>query len=283
MRAPCKNISWPLAKPGTASLALMMASGLMLAGVAWAEDLRSVDPEIPPGPQVNSADAHEDAYPKSLGLAVLPGARHVPMDGQLSTGGVPLDALVFFTEQTVGDVMEFYSKDIKARGLRLAEHRFSPSSGYVGFYHSQTQTMRLATVQAKPGGGSMIILSAMNPAPLVGKQMQVPEDLPSLPNAVNVVTTSAEQGGTSNQTVYFEALGAPEQVLKRIEQSGHSKGWNPARTDQKASQDGLTLKRDGRTCIIRATLASNSTDANPSSAITMVVIEDAGRQARKHK
>ena len=235
----------------------------------------------PPGPQVNQPGAREDAYPGSLGLPLMPGARHVPMDGKLSTGEVPLDAQIFFTELDVAAVMDFYRADLTERGLRVSEHKFSPFSGYVGFYHTATQTMRLATIQARPAGGSMIVLSAMNPAPLLGRRMQIPEDLPNLPGAINVATTQSEQAGASNRTVYFEAWGRPEEVTALLAASAGDKGWRQAPEDKRASKEGLTLQRDSETCIIRVSAAHHSTAETPSSAITMVVIGETSNPGRK--
>ncbi len=266
-----------------------LLTGLLLACGPQAFAAGGLDPvDRPPGPQVNPPGADEEAHPETLGLPVLPGSRHVPMDGKLSTGDVPQQTLVFFTRMGVDEVLRFYRKKLESRKLRVVQHKFGPQSGYVGFYHLKTQTMRLATVQAKAGGGSMIVLSAMNPVPLLGKSMTIPEDLPDLPGAASVVTTTSEQAGASHRTVYFEALGAPAEVLAKLALRGDAMGWKQATREKRISRDtqnGLTLQRSGEICIVRATPATNSTDANPSSSVTMVVIEDnkkarQGRNAR---
>lgn len=246
--------------------------GLLLAGSAAADQAA---PEEAPSARVNPPDAVEDAHPATLGMAIYPQSRFVPVDGELSTGGVPLEAQVFMTDDSVDEVLGFYRQDLEKRKLIIAEHRFGPHSGYVGYYHTKSRTMRLATVQTRPGGGgSMIVLSAMNPLPLVGKAMEIPEELPDLPSAINVVTTEQEQAGAIHQTVFFEAWGTPEAVLAKLEQRAHDKGWQPAPKPQRLTDDGLTLTRENKTCIIRTTPASNSTKNNPSTAVTMLVIEE---------
>ncbi len=238
--------------------------------------------DIPPGPQVNLPGADEDAHPGTLGLPVFPGSRHIPMDGSLSTGGVPQEALVFFTDMSVDEVLRFYGQDLESRKLRVTRHRFGPHSGYVGFYHPLTQTMRMATVQAKAGGGCMIVLSSMNPAPLLGNNgMTIPEGLPDLPGAASVVTTTSEQAGATHRTVYFEARGTPAEVITMLEQRGDAMGWKPAHGQKRTPHDGLTLQRGRETCMIRALPASNSTDADPSSSVTMVVIEDNKKKRKR--
>jgi len=267
--------------PPTSGARLLLACGLLLAGPvsagqAKADGTDQVEPEVAaPAPKVNPPGAEEDAYPRTMGMAVFPDSRFVPIDGELSTGGIPLEAQVFMTDRSVDEVLSFYRKDLEARKLTVAEHRFGPHSGYVGYYHTKSRTMRLATVQTRPGGdGSMIVLSAMNPLPLLGKSMEIPEELPDLPSAINVVTTEQQQAGATHRTVYFEAWGTPADVLAKLDERARDKGWRPASKGQRLTDDGLTMTHENKTCIIRATAAAKSTQANPSSAVTMVVIEE---------
>ncbi len=259
----------------------IVACGLLFAAPAAAD--QAAPAVEAPSAQVNPPDAVEDAYPDTLGMAVYPQSRFVPIDGELSTGGVPLEAQVFMTDKSVDEVLGFYRQDLEKRKLVIAEHRFGPHSGYVGYYHTKSRTMRLATVQTRPGGGSMIVLSAMNPLPLVGKPMEIPEELPDLPSAINVVTTEQEQAGATHKTVFFEAWGTPEAVLAKLEQRAHDKGWKPAPKPQRLTDEGLTLTRDNKTCIIRTTPASKSTKENPSTAVTMLMIEEDPKPTRTQK
>ncbi len=260
-------------------LGLWLAMALVLD--AWAFAAQVYLSDEPPAPKVNPPDAKENENPETLYLPVFPGSRNVPMDGQLSTGGVAQQVLLFFAKASVDEVMDFYRTELKKRKLRITEHRFSPYSGYVGFYHTNTRTMRMATIQAQADGSCMIILSSMNPLPLVGKNMEIPKDLPSLPSAVNVVTTSSEQGGNKNRTVYFEAWGTPEQVLKELDERATKKGWKKASKERRISDQGLTLQKDKQLCIIRASASSNSSEESPSSSVTMVVVENKPAKERK--
>lgn len=265
-----------------------VALGLLPDGVVRAAETAPAEPAppieaVPPGPQVNPPDADEDAYPRTLGLPPYPNARRVRLDGDLKMGQVPIDAMVFFTDDDVDTVIDYYRSNLEGRKLRVTEHHFSPYSAYVGFYHSPTQTMRLATVQGKAGGGCMIVLSAMNPVPLMGRAMQIPEDLPALPSAVDVVTSSTEQGSKVHRTVYFEAWGRPDEVLAELAERGAEKGWQPAPKKRRLTDQGLTLVQGGKTCIIRALPAESSEANNPSSAVTMVVIEEKRKQGRKKR
>lgn len=262
----------------TLRVSWIVACCLLPAGSAAADQ---ADPAQAPSARVNPADAVEDAYPHSLGMAIYPQSRSVPIDGELSTGGVPLDAQVFMTSDSVEQVLSYYRQDLKKRKLIIAEHHFGPHSGYVGYYHTKSRTMRLATVQTRPGGGSMIVLSAMNPLPLVGKPMEIPEGLPDLPSAINVVTTEQEQAGATHQTVFFEAWGTPGAVLAKLERRARDKGWQPAPKPQRLTDEGLTLTRENKTCIIRTSPSSKSTENNPSTAVTMLVIEEDAKRTNK--
>ena len=262
------------------SLGLWLA-GVFLLGSSIVTARARSSKEQPPAAKVNPVDAREDANPDSLNLPVYPGARVVPMDGHLSTGGVAQQVMVFFSTATIDQIMEFYKTELKKRKLRITEHRFSPYSGYVGFYHTKSRTMRMATIQAQGDGTCMIVLSSMNPLPLLGKNMEIPKDLPDLPSAINVVTTSAQQSGNKSRTVYFEAWGTPEQVLEELNNRALKKGWKKASKQRRISDQGLTLQRGEELCIIRATPASNSSESSPSSSITMVVVDNNLAKERK--
>lgn len=217
--------------------------------------------------------------PEGLGIQAVmvlppyPGAKSVYLDGNLSTGGVPLDAEVFQTKHSIDRVLEYYRQFLGDKDVHKTEHRFGPLAGYIGFFDIHTGKMRLANVMGT-GQGTMIILSAMDPAPLVMNQMNVPEDLPTLPGAHQVVHTKSEQNGAKSRTVSFRVLGKPEEVQGALHNAAQDKGFRRAPKQYEIESSALTLKRGRETCIIRTMQALGNQTDRPLTGVTMVVFEE---------
>ncbi len=212
----------------------------------------------------------------AAGLPPYPTASSVPFDGSMHTNDVPLDAVVVMTSDPIKQVMEYYRAALVQRGIEPMEHMFSPQSGYVGFFDESSGTMRLATVTARPGGGSMLILSSMDPRPLMTRPAEIPADLPSLPGADNVVTTQAPLGPGKQRTVSFTlSETAPAEARSRLIQAAATRGWSVAPTEKPFGDQDLILKRGKEMCVIRISTMSAEGDPHPTLSVTMVVIDRA--------
>jgi hypothetical protein len=210
----------------------------------------------------------------AAGLPPYPTAASVPFDGSMRTNDVPLDAVVVMTSDPIKQVMEYYRTALAQRGIEPMEHMFSPQSGYVGFFDETSGTMRMATVTTRPGGGSMLILSSMDPRPLVTRPVGIPADLPSLPGAENVVTTLAPLGPGKQRTVSFTLSEvAPGEARSRLIQASAGLGWHVAPSEKPFGNQDLILNRGREMCVIRLSTMPAEGSQEPTLSVTMVVID----------
>lgn len=211
---------------------------------------------------------------QDTGLPPYPTASSVPFEGSMQTNNVPLDAVVVMTSDPVKRVMEYYRAALVQRGIEPVEHMFSPHSGYVGFFDETSGTMRMATATTRPGGGTMLVLSSMDPRPLVTRSAKIPDDVPSLPGAENIVTTLAPLGQGKQRTVSFTLSKAdPNKARSRLIQSSASLGWRVAPAEEPFGKQDLILKRGSEMCVIRLSTMPTEGSPEPVLSVTMVVID----------
>jgi hypothetical protein len=189
-----------------------------------------------------------------LGLPSYPQARDSRFTGVIETNQVPLDALVVTTKDGIDTVMDFYRKELKKMDVTWAEHWFSPQSGYIGFYDRTSGTMRLVTTMAMPSGGTMLVFSSMDPRPLLEKPATVPEDLPSLPGAEEIVTTETSEGGERQRSVrYVLPDSSPDVARKQLVDTAGKLGWKSYKGKQKVADNMLLFLRGRDRCIVSVT------------------------------
>lgn len=213
-----------------------------------------------------------------LGLPGYPGAESAPCQGSMLTNDVPLDAVVVMTGDEIHRVMEHYRRALEQRGVKIVDHMFGPGSGYVGYFDIDSGTMRLATSVSRPGGGTMIIFSSMNPLPLIEKAALIPSDLPSLPGAVNVVTTESKETSVRHRTVHFEIPGGNLQDTRtRLAEAARKKGWTVSLMKKPLEGLGLELGRGTERCLIKVIAKPPDDQGMVWTSITMVLF-DRGNQ-----
>jgi len=211
---------------------------------------------------------------QGTGLPAYPTASSVPFEGFMQANDVPLDAMVVMTSDPVKRVMEYYRAALIQRGIEPVEHMFSPNSGYVGFFDETSGTMRMATATTRPGGGTMLVLSSMDPRPLVTRSAKVPDDIPSLPGAENMVTTSAPLGPGKQRTVSFTlSKVAPDEARSGLIQASASLGWRVAPAEKPFGNKDLILKRGSEMCVIRLSNMPAEENPDPVLSVTMIVID----------
>lgn len=213
-----------------------------------------------------------------VGLPAYPKAAPVPMGGSLSANNVPLDAVIFNSPDNIQTVMDYYKQSLTANQVPVVEHKFGAGSGYVGYFDPVSGTMRLATIVTRPGGGTMIVLSSMDPRPLVERPAKVPSDLPSLPGAVEIATTESRQGSARNRTVHFTVPGVnPGTARSRLLETSSDIGWKVGPSDGMFGEQTLVLRRGKETCYVRIQPALSSHKTRNGTSITILAIEDETR------
>lgn len=212
--------------------------------------------------------------PGPLGMPAYPAVNAVPFEGSMHTNEVPMDAMVVMTGDPIKQVLEYYRLALKDRGVHLVQHMFSPDSGYVGFYDVDSGTMRMATVVSRPDGGSMIVLSSMDPMPLLEQPAGIPPDLPEVPGAVEVVTSDVAEGSSRQRTVRFTLPGTtPSSARNLLLHAAKKKNWTPAPAEKPFSKEDLFLRRGGEMCIIQIHALPAGPAGAPSTSITYIVVE----------
>jgi hypothetical protein len=213
-----------------------------------------------------------------LGLPEYPGAESSPYQGSMLTNDVPLDAVVVMTNDEIHRVMEHYRRALEQRGVKVVEHMFGPGSGYIGYFDIDSGTMRLATSVTRPGGGTMIIFSSMDPLPLIQKTAQIPSDLPSLPDATNVVSTESQEASGRHRTVHFQIPGGKIQDTRtRLAEAAGSQGWKVSTKKKPLGGLGLELARGTERCLIDIIVMPPDDRGKVWTSITMVLF-DQGNQ-----
>ena len=201
-----------------------------------------------------------------LGLPGYPQSQRIRINGQLSTNNVPIEANTFNTTDDLRTVMAYYQKALKKRGLKVVVHNFGLSKGYVGYFDANSGTMRLATVMSDPvSHGCMIILSSMDPRPLLDTKLSLPEGLPTVPGAHNLVFNTSTEQGSSSQVVTYRAAGTIATVRTALLRSANEIGWQPSKSGKHVT-GGINLQRSRSTCMIRLT----EDNANPQQAAVLV-------------
>jgi len=214
-------------------------------------------------------------------LPVYPAAKAAPFQGGLSANNVPLEATLLETDDDVDTVLDFYRQALEKQGRKLVQHKYNPQSGYVGTFDEKTSTMRMATVFAAPNGGAMIVLSSMDPRPLI-RPGKIAADLPSLPEATEIVTTGQNASATKQQTVSYQLPDiSPAQARKRLRQVGLSLGWQIDVKNQTFGAKALVLQQGNRTCIINVLAGQPEGKGPRHTAVSMIVLQRSQNHAQK--
>jgi hypothetical protein len=206
------------------------------------------------------------------GMPIYPNTESAPYKGSLSANGVPLEAAVFFTDDPIDKIVAYYRKAIEEQGHQVTEHMFSPGSGYIGYLDMKSGgTMRMATLSRTPQGRTMIVLSNMDPKPLIFPQT-VPDDLPALPGATHVVTTGDKAGKGHRRTVSYRVSGmnAKQARANLILQAGE-KGWKIDRKEPSFGSDTLVLNRENQVCMVKIESGDTPLNNDLGVSVSMVV------------
>jgi hypothetical protein len=209
-----------------------------------------------------------------LGLPAYPAAKSFPFKGKLHANNVPMDTSLITTDDKIDTVLAFYKQALTARGKKIVEHMFNPNHGYVGFFDVNAGTMRMATVFTTPRGGSMIVLSSMDPRPLA-KPAQIPEDLPSLTGASGTATTKVKEGNTQHRTIRYDLEGvAPDQAKKQLVTKALEEGWRVDQGEKSFGQGAVVLKRDSETCVLQIDQVKDKQNKKISTSVTMIILNN---------
>lgn len=220
------------------------------------------------------ATAAAEDVPDSAGLPAYPNVNAHSFEGSMHTNDVPMDAMVVMTGDPIKEVLEYYRLALENRGQPVVRHMFSPQSGYVGFYDVDSGTMRMATVVSRPDGGSMIVLSSMDPMPLLEKPAVIPPDLPVVPGAVDIVTSDVEEGSSRQRTVSFILPATtPSSARNLLLHAAKKQNWKVAPAQKPYSKQDLILRRKSEMCIVRMHALPAGKAKQPSTAVTFIVVD----------
>lgn len=204
-----------------------------------------------------------------LGMPAYPSTESVKYEGRMRTNDVPLDAVVSTTSDDFDSVMDWFKKQVRARGELGVWHQHSPASGYVGYFDPDAGTMRLVTVLTLPNGRTMLVYSNMNPRPLVETPLDhIPEGLPAPEGATRVVSTESRQGQGRHRTISFTLPDTtPAQARLSLGKAAVERGWAVADPDAEHTPAQLLFRRRRSRCMVQIRKKREGTRIN------MVVIE----------
>jgi hypothetical protein len=232
---------------------------VLLGTAAMAENPTGTTPEGPP---------------PGSSLPAYPNTGEISFKGSMNTNDVPMDALVVMTGDPIKQVLEYYRQALQSRGQPIVQHMFSPQSGYVGFYDVDSGTMRMATVVSRPDGGSMIVLSSMDPMPLVEKPTVIPPDLPVVPGAIDIVTSDVEEGSARHRTVSFTLPSTtPSSARNLLLHAAKKQNWKPAPAQKPFNEQDLVFIRKAEMCIVKIHALPAGKAGGSSTSITFIVVD----------
>lgn len=205
-----------------------------------------------------------------LGFPAYPGALSLRYSGDLKVNGVPADALVLHTRDSLEAVLAFYRDQLVGKVFPLKMHRFGAGSAYISYYDGASRTIRVLTVMPDPAGGSMLIYSSMDPRPLyLKKQVDPPPALPQIPGAERITTTEASSRGDTSHSAHFVLPGRTEEQARAVvKEAMREQSWK-LMSGEALDVESLVFEKESRMCIVR--IGSTSQDGAAGASITMVV------------
>jgi hypothetical protein len=224
-----------------------------------------------------STELQADLNPK---LPAYPGSIPASMIANMLTNDVPLDAEIYMSSDDIQSILEYYREFLSRHDIEIVEHMFNSQSGYIGFHNSQLNKMQLVTLFTVPPKMTMFIISSMDPRSLISNQVQIPKDLPSVPGAVDIVTTESNESNSSGRTIsYFLPSKSIVETKKQLHQSARELGWSDASLPEH-SNNFLVLKRKRAQCIINLLPRSDATIGKEGTAVIMSIVESSPSSTR---
>jgi len=212
-------------------------------------------------------------------LPPYPGASSQQFTGTLQANQVPLDAVVLSTPDDMEKVLTFYRKQVKNLKEKMVEKHLNSSLAYVGYYDEPAGLMRLATVMKLADSGTLIILSAMDPRPLL-VQAAVPDYVPRPATARDTVTTGGNDGTGSYLTVsYLLEDVTPTRARQLVLQEAARLGWKVEQRGISPREGLLTLSRGQRVCTVQ--FVKMDTNQRSPIRVSLVIFETKGKSKEK--
>ena len=203
-------------------------------------------------------------------LPVYPGAKRVHVPEQLSANRVPIGARIFSTRDDIDSVLAFYRNHMNATGRKLAEKRFNPGFGYVGYYDEASGNMITVTAIEAARGMTLIVLSAMNPLPLLGRP-GLPEFIPVPPEADGLTITGGAGPDDYPIAVSYDLPGLrPDGCRSKLMELAGRHGWK--QTETIGSRAGTLLQFERGTLSATVQLQAGGSAEKPACKVSLVVV-----------
>lgn len=139
--------------------------------------------------------------------------------------GVPMAVAWFSTEDSPGQVLEHYEKELLAGGLPVLVHRFAGDKGYVGYWSPATEEVRLVSV-LEQGGETLVFVSAGQVGEMLKRARAVPDWVP-LPGelAAPLAITFDMEGARHHLVTGAVVEGTLGEVEARYRSELQRRGW----------------------------------------------------------
>ncbi|MHB8874329.1 MAG: hypothetical protein ACYC8T_11635 [Myxococcaceae bacterium] len=159
---------------------------------------------------------YKDAVPEAIGADYL-------------GGKAPIAVAWFMTRDPPEQVIGFYAKAFKDKGLPILSHQYSANAGYVGYMDPKTEEVHLISVIAQ-GGETAVFPSSGQMSHFAAGDSKVPDLLPHPADAVGTTVLQFRSEGSTQLSV---SASVPDRSLDQVaefyEKGFEAKGWRVER------------------------------------------------------
>ncbi|TQF15319.1 hypothetical protein FJV41_14220 [Myxococcus llanfairpwllgwyngyllgogerychwyrndrobwllllantysiliogogogochensis] len=267
----------------------ILGLGSVLLLVVTAAALREppeAPPEAPPSTPAPRPFITVPAHPKPLtsrfdGLfPPYPRARAIPM-GRMEANGNPLEMAYFETPDPAGDVLEFYAREFRKRGHRIATEADGAGGGAISYYDAKRGALVAVTTVGVPGPEprTQVFPSIVEAPEGIHLQARAPEFLPRPPGAQTMLRVDERNPDTTeaSTTITEVAQGTPDVVAgfyrKQLEALGYASKQTPP------SSHGVELldyQKPGQR--LSLSLSPVGKKGSPTTLVTLVLERTAATQ-----
>ncbi|WP_240359096.1 hypothetical protein [Pyxidicoccus trucidator] len=200
--------------------------------------------------------------------------------GQMEANGNPLEMAYFETPTAPGEVLEFYAREFRRRGHRVANQPDGTGGGAVNYY--DTARGSLVSVTAIGVGGkqprTMVFPSIIEAPQGIHLHGSAPTSLPRPPGAMTVMRLDDRGTGPSQGSITLTELaqGTPRMLADFYQEQLLSRGYAPVQTETRSAAHGVELRvfeRPGER--LSLALSPVTKEGRPESLITAVVEDTA--------
>ncbi|MCE9673055.1 hypothetical protein LY474_35140 [Myxococcus stipitatus] len=234
----------------TGALTRVLGLGGLLLLVATAATLREPPPPAPPAPEPPPPPAplapppYAEAMSQRFRGAIppYPNTKLIPM-GRMAANGNPMEMAYFETTDAASEVLEFYAREFRKAGHRLANESDGAGGGALSYYDAKRGALISITTigVGGPTPRTRVFPSIVEAPQGIHLQARAPDRLPRAPGATTMLRVDDHTPGPSKDstTVTEVAQGTPQSLSAFYRQQFEARGYT--RVESRDAAHGVAL------------------------------------------